>query len=79
MCKFQRETSDIKEYLTQCITRGGASKPMYISGMPGTGKTSCVLAVIKTLKAESAIGKIPMFEFVLINGMINIMLCYFHF
>ena len=37
--------------------------------MPGTGKTSCVLAVIKALKAESAVGKIPMFEFVLINGM----------
>jgi Cdc6-like AAA superfamily ATPase len=51
---------------------------MYISGMPGTGKTSCVLAVIKALKAESAIGNIPMFEFVLINGMHRMMLCWSH-
>lgn len=42
---------------------------MYISGVPGTGKTATTTAVIRALKAEAAKGEIPNFEFVEINGM----------
>ena len=35
----------------------------------GTGKTACVMAVIKQLKQRSARGEIPAFEFVVINGL----------
>ncbi|KAG5681643.1 hypothetical protein PVAND_011058 [Polypedilum vanderplanki] len=42
---------------------------IYISGVPGTGKTATTTAVIRALKAEAEKGEIPDFEFVEINGM----------
>lgn len=42
---------------------------MYISGVPGTGKTATTTAVIRALKKEAEKGEIPDFEFVEINGM----------
>lgn len=42
---------------------------MYISGVPGTGKTATVTEVIKTLKRESAVDDLQKFEFIDINGM----------
>lgn len=42
---------------------------MYISGVPGTGKTATATAVIRALKEEAEKGEIPAFEFVEINGM----------
>lgn len=39
---------------------------MYISGVPGTGKTATVTAVINSLLEKK---KIPKFEYVSINGM----------
>jgi len=66
---LQKETEDIRNHLTQAIRKGGGSKPFYISGLPGTGKTAAVCAVVKALKAESAKGTLPFFEFVTINGL----------
>ena len=65
----ETETDTIKEYITRCINKGGRNKPMYVSGLPGTGKTACVSAVVKRLRAESATLSLPMFEFVVINGL----------
>ncbi len=49
---------------------GGSSSSLYISGMPGTGKTATTLEVVKSLKAESEISrKLPKFEFIHINAM----------
>lgn len=42
---------------------------IYISGVPGTGKTATTTAVIQALKVESEKGKIPKFDFIEINGM----------
>ncbi|XP_055387641.1 origin recognition complex subunit 1 [Condylostylus longicornis] len=42
---------------------------MYISGVPGTGKTATVTRVISALKKKSANEEIPKFEFIEINGM----------
>ncbi|KAJ6643974.1 Origin recognition complex subunit 1, partial [Pseudolycoriella hygida] len=42
---------------------------MYISGVPGTGKTATITEVIKTLQLQAKRKKIPEFDFVAINGM----------
>ncbi|KAK9510347.1 hypothetical protein O3M35_005152 [Rhynocoris fuscipes] len=42
---------------------------MYISGVPGTGKTATVHAVIKGLQGDSLKKSIPPFDFVEINGL----------
>ena len=65
----EMETATIKAYITRCIQKGGRNKPMYVSGLPGTGKTACISAVVKQLRAESAALLLPMFEYVVINGL----------
>lgn len=42
---------------------------IYISGVPGTGKTATTTEVIRALQAEVANDNLPTFEFVEINGM----------
>lgn len=42
---------------------------IYVSGVPGTGKTATTTEVIRALKAEVAGGNLPNFECVEINGM----------
>lgn len=42
---------------------------IYVSGVPGTGKTATTTEVIRALKAEVADGNLPKFDFVEINGM----------
>ena len=42
---------------------------MYISGMPGTGKTATVMGVATSLRQAEAEGSLPSFQFIEINGM----------
>ena len=42
---------------------------MYISGVPGTGKTATVHEVIKTLQSDVEQGDLSDFDFVEVNGM----------
>ena len=42
---------------------------MYISGVPGTGKTATVHQVIRTLKEEYEDGDLAPFKYIEINGM----------
>ena len=42
---------------------------LYISGVPGTGKTATVHEVMCSLKEAEAEGLVPQFKFVEINGM----------
>ena len=44
---------------------------MYISGVPGTGKTATVMEVIRTLKEHASEGELPDFDFIEINGKSN--------
>ena len=41
---------------------------MYISGVPGTGKTATVREVIKALQHAEDGGDVPKFKFIEING-----------
>lgn len=45
------------------------SSCMYVSGVPGTGKTATVTEVIRVLQAQAKQKKLPKFDFVEINGM----------
>ena len=67
----EKERGKIMDFLLGAITRGGLGCPLYISGMPGTGKTATVHEVIRDLqrKVAQSKGKIPEFQFVEINGM----------
>ena len=42
---------------------------MYISGVPGTGKTATVHQVVRTLKEDYEAGDIDRFQFIEVNGM----------
>lgn len=42
---------------------------MYISGVPGTGKTATVLEVLRTLKQSAEDGDIGSFRYIELNGM----------
>lgn len=42
---------------------------MYISGVPGTGKTATVHQVVANLTEEYASGYLPAFKFIELNGM----------
>lgn len=42
---------------------------MYVSGVPGTGKTATVTEVIRALKQKASTKEIPKFDFISINGM----------
>nr|XP_042894751.1 origin recognition complex subunit 1 isoform X2 [Parasteatoda tepidariorum] len=62
------EYSDIYSFVKGCLCShtGGC---MYISGVPGTGKTATVHEVIRNLENEKEEGEVPIFNFVEVNGM----------
>lgn len=48
----EKERAQIIEYITSGVKNKGSSSSLYISGMPGTGKTATTLEVIKHLKNQ---------------------------
>jgi len=64
----EKETKIITDFITEGLRNGGSSSSLYISGMPGTGKTATTLQVIRNL-AEQQQRKKHQFVSVHINGM----------
>ncbi|BFZ00133.1 hypothetical protein BsWGS_03172 [Bradybaena similaris] len=64
----EKEFSDIFGFVESKIL-DGTGGCMYISGVPGTGKTATVKEVLKTLEAERDDGNLQDFKFVEVNGM----------
>uniref|UniRef100_A0A1B6LMD1 Origin recognition complex subunit 1 n=1 Tax=Graphocephala atropunctata TaxID=36148 RepID=A0A1B6LMD1_9HEMI len=62
------EFAQVKSFLLRKIEHA-AGGCMYISGVPGTGKTATVHAVIRTLQQEVSEEEIPQFDFVEVNGL----------
>ena len=52
-----------------CSTLDHCFRCLYISGVPGTGKTATVHEVMCSLKEAEEEGLVPQFKFVEINGM----------
>lgn len=65
------EQNKIEEYIKNGLITSGAYSSLYISGMPGTGKTASVLASMAKLKAQFAKDKNSnlVFDGLIINGM----------
>lgn len=64
----EKEYMEIYSFLEGNIS-DGIGGCMYVSGVPGTGKTATTTAVVRALKDEADKKQIPAFEFVEINGM----------
>lgn len=62
------EFMDIMGYIESAIHEATGTC-VYISGVPGTGKTATVLEVIRHLQQQAEDKTIPPFDFVEINGM----------
>ncbi|CAI2383147.1 unnamed protein product [Moneuplotes crassus] len=60
------EKERIKNFITTSLQNGGSQTSLYISGMPGTGKTVSTVNTIKELAKDKSL---PNFMFVEINGM----------
>ena len=61
----QREK--IQNSIREAIVERNLTRALYISGMPGTGKTATVVASIRALILEARRNEIPEFQFVEIN------------
>lgn len=66
-----KERNIITDFLVNGILNGGSSSSLYISGMPGTGKTATTLEVIKSLTTNPKKHKLTKhpFDFIHINAM----------
>lgn len=62
------EYDNVRNYVLRKILDGSGGC-MYISGVPGTGKTATVHAVVKSLQQDSQQKVIPSFDFVEVNGL----------
>jgi len=65
-CRSQ-EMEIVTNYIRTAVISKGVTKPVYISGMPGVGKTATIKASIAALKKEVSTKNVPAFEFVEIN------------
>ncbi|GAB1599981.1 origin recognition complex subunit 1-like [Argonauta hians] len=64
----EKEFSDIYSFVEGKIL-DGTGGCMYISGVPGTGKTATVHEVIRNLKDAAESGEFGMFRYIELNGM----------
>jgi Cdc6-like AAA superfamily ATPase len=62
----EREVDYIEDYVRTGLQNKGSSTSLYISGMPGTGKTATTLEVIRRIQEDNKKYK---FKFIQINGM----------
>ncbi|SCN23299.1 origin recognition complex subunit 1, putative [Plasmodium berghei] len=65
----EKEIKEVHGFLESGIKQSGSNQILYISGMPGTGKTATVYSVIQLLKNKSNKKLLPPFNVYEINGM----------
>ncbi|KAF1332078.1 Origin recognition complex subunit, partial [Globisporangium splendens] len=65
----ENERTEIYSTLKSSIHAGSAGGAIYISGLPGTGKTSIVKEIIQSLEAEKKRGDLPHFVWIEVNGL----------
>ncbi|KAB0804648.1 hypothetical protein PPYR_01618 [Photinus pyralis] len=64
----EKEFQDITNFLEGKLL-DGCGGCMYVSGVPGTGKTATVTDVMKTLQQSARKKLVPAFQYITINGM----------
>ncbi|SOV79122.1 origin recognition complex subunit 1 [Plasmodium sp. gorilla clade G3] len=65
----EKEIKEVHGFLESGIKQSGSNQILYISGMPGTGKTATVYSVIQLLQIKSKKKLLPTFNVYEINGM----------
>lgn len=65
----ENERNEIYNTLRNSIQSQSAGSPIYISGLPGVGKTSILKEIIKSLEAQRAVGELPRFAWIEVNGL----------
>ncbi|CAI5728784.1 unnamed protein product [Peronospora destructor] len=65
----ENERDEIYTALRSCIEQQSAGGPIYISGLPGAGKTSIVKEVIRMLESQRDAGDLRDFAWVEVNGL----------
>ena len=67
----ENERAKILDFVEQAIVEGASCRGrcVYISGVPGTGKTATVREVVRTLRKKSRDGYLPRFNHVELNGL----------
>ncbi|KAK6018646.1 ATPase, AAA family [Ostertagia ostertagi] len=61
-----KEAAEVEKFIRNAVSPRGTSSAMYISGVPGTGKTATVVSVVKQLSQDKTCNK---FSFVCVNAM----------
>nr|PVC54352.1 origin recognition complex protein 1 [Theileria orientalis] len=64
----EEEAEQIKTFMEVNIKQGGTGQILYISGVPGTGKTETVKMVSRELINKKLKGKLPWFDLIEINA-----------
>ncbi|PRW61222.1 Origin recognition complex subunit 1 [Chlorella sorokiniana] len=64
----EAERQQIADFVGE-VLKEDSGKCLYVSGIPGTGKTATVLEVMRAQKRKSEAGEAPPFQFVEINGL----------
>ena len=52
-----------------CTAGNSGGRCLYVSGVPGTGKTATVLEVVRSLRRKAEAGQLPAFQFVELNSL----------
>lgn len=65
------ERRQIEQYLRNSIRQKGNGSPLYISGMPGTGKTATVREVVSQLQSDLSFSVSELREMILVLIIIN--------
>jgi len=66
----ETEQGEVATFLRDAIRLGGRREVLYVSGMPGTGKTASVLEVVRRLRLEKRReGRLPNFALAHVNAM----------
>ncbi|CAA9990069.1 origin recognition complex subunit 1, putative [Plasmodium knowlesi strain H] len=65
----EKEIKEVHAFLESGIKQSGSNQILYISGMPGTGKTATVYSVIQLLQHKTKQKLLPNFNVFEINGM----------
>ncbi|KAA6424992.1 MAG: origin recognition complex subunit 1-like [Trebouxia sp. A1-2] len=64
------ERAAITSFVEESLTAGSSSgRCLYVSGVPGTGKTATVLETMRSLRRKAEAGHLPAFQFVEINSL----------
>ncbi|GFE55462.1 origin recognition complex subunit [Babesia ovis] len=64
----EAEANRIRTFIETGIRQGGTGQLLYVSGVPGTGKTATINMIVQELLAKKLAAKLPWFNLVEVNG-----------